>query len=266
MPAQIMGILNVTPDSFSDGGHYNSVSQSLTRALEMAHQGADIVDIGAESTRPGAQFLSWSQEWQKLEPVLKAVAGPLADLGVAVSVDSWKPEIMERALAYGCTMLNSVRGFLHLPEALLSQLASRPDLKLVAMHMHGIPANMQEQPLGAEQAIVEVEFFAKKTLSHLLSAGISPERVYLDPGIGFGKTDQANLQLMQWAMSQAAQRPMLVGISRKGFLGRLFDLPDPLGRDGISKAFEICLMMGHVQVIRTHDVLGLRRLTLCGGF
>jgi dihydropteroate synthase len=266
MPAKIMGILNVTPDSFSDGGHYNSISQCLTRALEMAQQGADIIDIGAESTRPGAQFLPWSEEWQKLEPVLTALAGPLADLGVAVSVDSWKPEIMERALGFGCTMLNSVRGFFHLPEGLLKKLAALPQLKLVAMHMHGIPVNMQKHPLDAEQALMEVELFAKRTLSHLESAGVDSQRVYLDPGIGFGKSDQANLQLMQWAMRQAASRPMLVGISRKGFIGRLFDLPDPLGRDGISKAFEICLMMGHVQMIRTHDVQGLRRLTLCGGF
>jgi dihydropteroate synthase len=253
---QIMGILNITPNSFSDGGEFLSLDEAYRHACEMIDDGAEIIDIGGESTRPGSQGISIEEEWRRIEPILsKLVQHPAAPL---ISIDTSKPTIMQRAIDSGAHIINDVKGAAHDPE-LLRQLA-RGGAHYIAMHMHQDPSTMQNEPLTAPLALREVEHFYTSKHRFLLECGFDEQKIWLDPGIGFGKADAANIQLLAHALEANKKWNIAIGISRKSFIGRLFDIPQPKERDAVCKSLELGLMLGGIRMIRTHDVRGLNKL------
>ncbi len=251
----IMGVLNVTPDSFSDGGSFLDPKRALAHVWELAADGADIIDIGAESSRPGSQAVDADEEWRRLEPLLAALSDnrPKA----LISLDSYKPVIMRRALDYPVQIINDIKG--GADRATLELLAQR-GLIYLAMHMHRDPTSMQAAPLDGQKALDELSSFYQNTQSRLSEAGFSEDRIWLDPGIGFGKTDRANLLLLEQALQLAPRWPIVLGVSRKSFLGRLLNIENPRDRDAPSKMLELSFLFAGVRGIRTHDVARLRAL------
>jgi dihydropteroate synthase len=209
----VMGIINVTPDSFSDGGRFLSVASALEQGLRLRDEGAHILDIGGESTRPGSAPVSVAEELDRVLPVVAA----LRDAGVAISVDTMKPEVMAAALAAGADMINDVQGF-EAPSAWQAVAAS--DCGLCIMHMRGSPKTMQIEPEYGD-VVGEVSAYLKGRLEAARAAGIQPERLVIDPGFGFGKTLDHNLALFKSLRRLADMAPVLVGMSRKSMLGAL---------------------------------------------
>ncbi|MFN7206235.1 MAG: dihydropteroate synthase, partial [Burkholderiales bacterium] len=205
---RVMGIVNVTPDSFSDGGLYQQASAAIHHAERLLHEGADIIDLGAESSRPGAESLSVEEEWARLAPVLT----PIVALGKPVSVDTVKPDIMRRALEQGASIINDIQAF-RAPGAVEAVAGS--DCGLCLMHMQGEPHTMQANPQYVD-IVQEVRNFLLQRAQALQQAGIARVRLCLDPGFGFGKRPEHNLALLQ-ATAQLVQDgyPWLVGVSRK---------------------------------------------------
>jgi dihydropteroate synthase len=251
----IMGVVNITPDSFSDGGLYLSLPEALRHIDQLILDGADIIDLGAETTRPGARPVALEEEWARLQPVLDHLAR--GSYPALVSVDTYKPDVMRRLDDYPVAIINDVRG--GADQETLERLALQNKIYL-AMHMHGTPETMQQQALDGPTALSEISRFYRETRERLLRAGFKWENIWLDPGIGFGKSDQANLQLIRQAIGRAQDEPVVLGISRKSFLGRLLDLEIPETRDAPSKMLELAFLMAGVQAIRTHDVRRLKRI------
>jgi dihydropteroate synthase len=262
---KIMGVVNATPDSFSDDGKPKSPSEVIAKALVLAKAGADIIDIGAESTRPGATPVTAQEEWRRLESVLNPLKEALAAEfpSVLLSIDTMKPEIMLLGVRCGIQMINDVRG--GAKSALLRELLQlNPALHYLAMHMHGSPATMQQDPLLGQAAVQAVDTFFLATSRRLSEAGFAADKIWLDPGIGFGKNDAGNLLIIGRLLGQtgnwAAKYNVAIGISRKGFLGRTLNLPRPEDRDPASKMLEVGLAQAGVKMIRTHDVAKLKTL------
>ena len=244
---QVMGVLNVTPDSFSDGGHYTQLDAALMRARERVAAGADWLDIGGESTRPGAAEVSEQAELERVMPVLEAVR---RELPVKVSVDTSKANVMRSAIAAGAGMINDVRA-LQEPGAL--QAISESDVRVCLMHMQGQPRTMQEQP-SYSNVVADVKEFLSERLQACTEAGIRRERVVLDPGFGFGKSLDHNYQLLQQLESlHDLGRPLLVGISRKSMLGKITGRPTAERQAASVAAATIAAMKG-AQYLRVHDV------------
>lgn len=250
-----MGVLNVTPDSFSDGGHYLAPSKALERAFQLADDGADIIDIGAESSRPGSAAVDVKDEWQRLEPLLCKLEK--SNFSLPISVDTNKPEIMRRLPDFGVSLINDIKGGAD-PDT-LAYLASR-GVTYVAMHMHKDPMQMQIHPLRGDEAVAEVSKFYLETEEALRLAGFQDQQIWLDPGIGFGKDDAANLKLLRTCLMEVETRNILIGISRKSFLGRLLQLDNPMDRDPPSKILEMCFLFAGVKCVRTHDVKVLKEI------
>ena len=251
----IMGVVNVTPDSFSDGGRFLNPQHAVDQVLRLVDQGADIVDIGAESSRPGAELVSADTEWTRLEPVLDKLFS--RDIGCQISIDTNKDETMLKLISTPVSIINDIKG--GASTQTLKALAACP-LTYIAMHMHRKPATMQIDPLDGLQAVAKVEAFYASTQLRLNECGFSNDRIWLDPGIGFGKTDQANIALIKSSINKAAIWPLVVGVSRKSFIGRILGIDDPLERDNPSKMLELALMLAPIKAIRTHDVAKLRAL------
>lgn len=209
----VMGIVNVTPDSFSDGGRYLSPERAVEHGLRMHEEGAHILDIGGESTRPGSAAVSVEQELDRVLPVLEG----LRDAGAAISVDTMKPEVMAAVLAAGADMVNDVRGF-EVPGAF--EAVANSACGLCVMHMRGTPRTMQADPVYAD-VVSEVAFYLEQRLRAALEVGIHPERLTIDPGFGFGKTVEHNVALFKNLARLADMAPLLVGLSRKSMLGAL---------------------------------------------
>lgn len=250
-----MGVVNITPDSFSDGGRTFDPEAALRRAEELVADGAAIIDCGAVSSRPGAAPVSVAEERRRLEPFLKG--WNKRQLPALLSVDTCSPEVMRLAADSGAGMINDIQGLAD--QATLQTLATY-GLHYVAMHMHGTPQTMQQAPLSASEAVERVTHFFELARARLSAAGFSADRIWLDPGIGFGKSDEANWKLVNESRRLARTMRLVVGISRKSFLGRFFGLESPLERDAPSKMLELGLLWSGVQAIRTHDVAGLARL------
>lgn len=251
----IMGVVNVTPDSFSDGGFFQDPYAAHDQVLRLIDHGADIIDLGAESSRPGTHLISEEEEWRRLEPVLDLLSR--RELGARLSVDTNKPAVMRRVLPYGVTIINDIKG--GADDQTLEFLAKN-HLTYIAMHMHRLPLDMQQQPLSGDDAVNAVQEFFSRTQQRLLQAGFSKDRIWLDPGIGFGKTDSANIRLLKYSVSMAGQCTLVIGISRKSFIGRLLDIENPRERDKPSKMLELGLLLAGIQVIRTHDVQRLHSI------
>jgi dihydropteroate synthase len=244
---QVMGIVNVTPDSFSDGGSFLAPADALAHAERLLAEGADILDFGAESTRPGARTPDADEEWARLEPVLRAAV----TLGVPVSLDSSTPVVIRAALDLGVDIVNDVRA-LRQPGA-LEAVAGHPTAGICLMHMLGEPGTMQADPVY-DDVFVTVRDFLRVHLHRALAAGIAEQRIVLDPGIGFGKTPAHNLELLRrQADLLALGRPLLVGWSRKSTLGVVTGRA--VGeRQAASVAAALLAVQAGARIVRVHDV------------
>lgn len=252
---QIMGILNVTPDSFSDGGQYQHPELAARRLEELFEDGSDIVDIGAESTRPGASDIAELEEWERLKPILDYAKQ--SNMISRISVDTRRFSTMARAAAMGVGLINTVGP---IPEVsnLKNLFQSHPNLKFIACHMHGSPKTMQDNPIGPASAIKRVKAYFESVREDLRVAGCRNHHIFLDPGIGFGKSDSANVALLIATASFAREFQTVIGVSRKGFLTRMLAPKDMDSRDVASKAVEAFAAVAGVKMIRTHNVKALR--------
>lgn len=245
--AQVMGIVNVTPDSFSDGGCFADAAAAMRHCERLVAEGADMLDIGGESTRPGATAPTVAQELERVLPVLTHAL----TLGVPVSVDTSRPEVMRAALEQGADIINDVRS-LQRPGA-LETLAAFPRAGVCLMHMQGQPTDMQSAP-AYEDVVAEIRHFLGQRIAKLVAAGVGAERIAVDPGIGFGKTVAHNLELLARQRELLTLgRPVLVGWSRKSTLGALTDRA-PQERLGASVAAALLAVQRGASVLRVHDV------------
>ena len=248
-PYAIMGILNVTPDSFSDGGTYEETGAAVAQAARMAAEGASIVDVGGESTRPGAGPVPAEAELRRVLPVVDGI-GALG-LDVQISVDTTKLEVAEAAVAAGATYVNDVTAFRHDPE--MASLVAERGLDCCLMHMLGEPRTMQDEP-RYDDVVDDVRAFLEERLAAAVAAGVPEERVQLDPGIGFGKTVEHNLELLRrLGELQAIGRPLVIGTSRKTFLGRITGR-EVAERVHATVATSVLAYERGARVFRVHDV------------
>jgi dihydropteroate synthase len=249
----LMGIVNVTPDSFSDGGRFLDPEAAIAQARALAAEGAEILDLGAESTRPGSRPVSAAEEQERLLPVLvRLLAGPPC----LVSIDTTKPEVAEAALARGAHMVNDVTGLAGGPD--LARVCARYGAGLCLVHMQGTPATMQEDP-HYDDLLGEVRARLAAAVATAEAAGVAPEAILVDPGIGFGKTVSHNLTLLKRLDALAPLgKPILVGPSRKRFIGSLLDLPPTERLEGTLAACTAAVRSG-AHLLRVHDVAAVRR-------
>ena len=245
----VMGIVNVTPDSFSDGGRYASADAAVAHALELVRQGADILDVGGESTRPGSQPISVEEELHRVVPVVERLA---AQTAVPISVDTSKAAVARACLAAGAHIINDVAALTGDPD--MPAAVRDGGAGVVLMHMQGTPATMQLHPTYGD-VVAEVAAYLQERLQAAAALGIQAARVALDPGIGFGKTRDHNLEILaRLAELQRLGRPVCLGVSRKGFLGRLFDRPVDQRLAGGLAVVCHAMSRGAVQIVRVHDV------------
>jgi dihydropteroate synthase len=249
----VMGVLNVTPDSFSDGGKFFSTKKAVAAALAMQRDGADILDIGAESTRPGSHAISAGEELARLLPVLEALRGHLK---IPISIDTQKSAVAELAIGAGAEMLNDISGLKHDPR--LAQVAARRKVPLLLMHMRGTPRTMQHKPF-AKNVLTDVTGGLRHSLRVARSAGVPKSRIILDPGVGFGKSYAQNYELLaNLPVLAKLGHPLLIGASRKSFLGATLGekgkpLP-PEERIWGSAATVAASILGGAHIVRVHDV------------
>ncbi|RME04033.1 MAG: dihydropteroate synthase [Planctomycetota bacterium] len=248
---RIMGILNVTPDSFFDGGKYTRLERALERAFELVEQGADMIDIGAESSRPGSKRISVEEELRRLMPVLERLVQE--GFPLPISVDTTKPRVAREALEVGAEILNDIRGF---RDRELLLLAKEYQAGLVVMHMKGSPENMQDNPFYTDPC-EEILVFFRDRLEEIQKLGISLTSVVLDPGIGFGKRLEDNLEIFA-NLPRFCQLgvPLLVGASRKSFIRMICGPSAP--RLGGSIAAHLWCISQNVRIVRVHDVLEMK--------
>lgn len=243
----VMGILNVTPDSFSDGGRFTALDEALRHAEAMVLAGAELIDIGGESTRPGAAVVSVGQELERVVPVVEAIA---RELDVIISVDTSTPEVMRESAAAGAGLINDVRALRR--EGAL-EAAAATGLPVCLMHMRGEPGNMQDEP-GYSDVTLEVAAFLELRVAACEAAGIPRERIVLDPGFGFAKNLQHNLELFRnLPRLHAMGLPLLVGVSRKSMIGQTLERPVDQRLAG-SLALAALAVAHGAQILRVHDV------------
>lgn len=260
-----MGVLNVTPDSFSDGGRYLDAAAAIAHGRELVQEGATIVDVGGESTRPGAHPVAAEQELSRVLPVLEGLAA--ARLGVTISIDTCKSSVAKASVQAGASIVNDVSALRFDPE--LAGVVADSGVCCCLMHMRGQPATMQQGVRGAiryEDVVSEVGAFLEERMSFAVASGIAEERILLDPGIGFGKTAEHNLELLRRLPELCALgRPIVIGTSRKSFLGRIAAAargsaePVPVSeRLPGTIATNVLALAGGASVFRVHDVAPLR--------
>ena len=256
----IMGVLNVTPDSFSDGGKYFSRENALRHALQMAEEGADIIDVGGESSRPkgpygeGAEEISAEEEKQRVLPIIKELS---ERCDVVISIDTYKSSVAEAALKAGASIVNDISG-LHFDPSMASVVASH-GAALIAMHMKGTPKTMQQNP-KYDDVVAEVRTSLAQSVEKAAAEGI--HKIMIDPGIGFGKSLQHNLLLIKHLDAFAGLgRPIVVGPSRKAFIGALLDVPVGERLEGTAAAVAASIF-GGAHVVRVHDVKEMKRVAV----
>ncbi|MTV36898.1 dihydropteroate synthase [Duganella radicis] len=245
--ARVMGILNVTPDSFSDGGNYQSLEFAISHAEEMVEAGVDIIDVGGESTRPGSPPVSLEDELRRVMPVLYAVR----DMGPAISVDTYKPQVMREAIIAGVDMINDINGF-RAPGAI--EAVRDSDCALCIMHMQSDPQHMQLAPSYTD-VVAEVIAFLRERIDAMLAAGIDPRRICIDPGLGFGKTVEHNYTLLKSTSRLIAElnMPLLAGLSRKSMVGAVTGKPVEQRMAGSVGGALAAVAQGAL-IVRVHDV------------
>ena len=247
-PALVMGIVNVTPDSFSDGGKYSDPARAVAHALELVAQGAEILDLGGESTRPGAQPVGEAEELRRVLPVIEQL---VSRVKVPLSIDTTKPAVARAALQAGVSIVNDVAA--HREDDTMWKVVAEFRAGYICMHAQGLPQTMQANSVYADVVREVGEFFGGR-LDRLKACGVAADQVALDVGIGFGKTPEHNLQLLAALRSfTTLQRPLLLGVSRKSFIGKLLGT-DLAARLPASLACAVLAVESGVQMIRTHDV------------
>lgn len=248
----IMGVLNVTPDSFSDGNSYSTVDKAVERALEMQEEGADIIDIGGESTRPFARPVDQDEELRRIMPVLERLAGSVA---IPISVDTFKSAVAKEALEAGAEIINDISGLTF--DERMAGIVAASNAGLVLMHTRGRPGEMQKDT-GYRSLIAEVSASLRESLALAESAGIEPERIVVDPGIGFGKSAQGNLEILRKLSEfSALGRPIMVGTSRKSFIGAVLGRAVSERLYGTAATVALALANG-ASILRVHDVREMR--------
>jgi dihydropteroate synthase len=248
-----MGIVNVTPDSFSDGGQFLDAGRAIAHGRELAAEGADVLDIGGESTRPGAEGVTAEEELARVGPVVEALA---RDDGPQVSIDTSKLAVAEAALSAGAMMVNDVTALRAEPE--LAELCAQRDCEVVLMHMLGDPRTMQEDPIY-DDVVDDIKAFLAERIEFALAEGIDEDRIWIDPGIGFGKTADHNLELHR-RLGELAElgRPIAFGSSRKSFIGKLTGA-EVHERLGGTIASNVIAYTNGAQMLRVHDVAPIRQ-------
>jgi dihydropteroate synthase len=249
----LMGVLNVTPDSFSDGGEFNAPAAALTQAQRLVEAGADLIDIGGQSTRPGAEQVSVEEELRRVLPVVEAVRSRLS---VPISVDTTRASVAQAVVNAGADLVNDISGGTFDPDML--QIVAQMQVPIVLMHLRGTPQTMQKLT-EYQDLIGEIYEFLERQIATAVAAGIERSRLIIDPGIGFAKTAQQNLEILrQLPTFRSLGVPILVGPSRKSFIGRILDQPDPKGRVWGTAATCCSAIAGSADILRVHDVLEMR--------
>jgi dihydropteroate synthase len=246
---QVMGILNVTPDSFSDGGHYAAADRAIVHAREMVAAGADIIDIGGESTRPGAAPVPEDEELSRIIPLITRLS---EELPVPISVDTYKSSVAAKALQAGAAIVNDISGLRFAPD--MAKVVADSGAAVVVMHIQGTPRNMQQNPVYGD-VIGEVLAYLEEGIGIAIKAGVDREKIMIDPGIGFGKNLEHNLTLLNRLDEfRSLGRPVLLGTSRKKFIGTVLDIPVPDQRvDGTAATVALGISRG-ASIVRVHDV------------
>jgi len=244
-----MGVLNITPDSFSDGGLYFDKSVAIKRAIQMVEDGADIIDIGGESTRPGSESITIDKELKRTIPVIEALT---REIKVPISIDTYKSEVAMAALDSGASMVNDISGLRFDPK--MSEVVSEYKVPVVIMHIKGSPKDMQQNPVY-EALVPEIMDYFRAIISIAKQSDISDDKIIIDPGIGFGKTPEHNLTIINNLREfTSLEKPILIGPSRKAFIGKILgDVPVTDRLEGTATAVAISIMNG-ANMIRVHDV------------
>lgn len=252
---RIMGILNITPDSFSDGGRHFDPEKAVARALQMVEDGADIIDIGGESTRPGSAPVSLEEELRRTIPIIRAL---IRQLPVPLSIDTYKAGVAQQALEAGAAIVNDISGLRFDPA--MPGIIAAYKVPVVIMHIKGTPRDMQLNPVYTA-LIPEIIAYLRESISIAMRAGIPEEMLILDPGLGFGKTFEHNLQILnRLAEFSALGKPLLLGPSRKAFIGRILDnAPSSERLEGTAAAVTASILNG-AHIVRVHDVKEMARV------
>jgi dihydropteroate synthase len=253
---QIMGVVNVTPDSFSDGGKYLSTQAATDRALQLEAEGADIIDIGGESSRPGSEFISATEELKRIIPVIKGLYGKLS---VPVSVDTLKAEVAEAAIAEGAEIVNDISSMTF--DERMASVISESKVAVVLMHMKGIPKTMQEGPIAYADLMGDIIRYLAEQIKNARSHGIQAEKIVVDPGVGFGKTVRDNLSIIRnLSELKIFGMPILTGVSRKSFIGSMTNVGNPAERlEGTAAAITASILNGS-HLVRVHDVGSTKKI------
>ena len=250
----IMGIINVTPDSFSDGGKYANVEAAVMRAKQMVADGADIIDIGGESSRPGAEPISANEECRRVVPIVQALA---EQFQIPISVDTYKAEVAYEALSAGACVINDITALHGDPN--MCQIVADAQAGVILMHMQGVPATMQKAPTY-QNVVLEVHAWLTEVASQAVDRGIDSSRIMIDPGIGFGKTFDHNLEILRNLIQfRGIGYPLLVGVSRKKFIGQILDLPVHQREEGTAATVAWSIING-ANVVRVHDVAKMKQV------
>jgi dihydropteroate synthase len=250
-----MGILNVTPDSFSDGGSFMKADAAVEHAISMIEEGADIIDIGGESTRPGSDTIPVSEELERVIPVIEK----LSDMsGVPISIDTYKADVAQKAIDAGASIVNDISGLRFDPE--MPGVVSGNEVPVVLMHIKGTPKNMQANPIYGN-LIEEIIEYLEESMTIAEKEGINEDKIIVDPGIGFGKTFEDNLEIInRLSEFKRLGKPILIGTSRKAFIGKILgDAPVGDRIEGTAAAVAISIMHG-ANIVRVHDVAEMKRV------
>jgi len=252
----VMGILNVTPDSFSDGGVFFRTDQAIEQARLLASEGADIIDIGGESTRPGSDAVPEDEEIKRVVPVIKAISGE-GGTGTPLSIDTTKSRVAEAALRAGASMINDISGLMADPD--MARVAAAHGVPVVVMHIRGTPKTMQKD-IVYQDLMGEIRDYLKRAVERAVTAGVREDRVLVDPGIGFGKTLENNLEIIRnLGMLRSLGCPLVLGPSRKSFIGAVLDLPVTARTEGTAAAVALGIANG-ADLVRVHDVKAMVRV------
>ncbi len=248
----VMGILNVTPDSFSDGGMFLDTEKAVKRGLEMAEEGADFIDVGGESTRPGAEVVTFDEELKRVIPVISRLAKAIQ---IPISIDTYKSEVANLALDAGASIVNDISG-LHYDQR-IADVVAKHKASIVVMHIKGTPKTMQMNP-EYQNVIEDICTYLQEGIQLAEDKGI--ERIIVDPGIGFGKRIEHNLEIIKHLQEfKRFGYPVLVGLSRKSFIGKIMDLPTDQRLEGTAAAVAVAVMNG-ANIVRVHDVKKMKRV------
>ena len=250
----VMGILNITPDSFSDGGKYFSVNQAITHALQMVQDGADIIDIGGESSRPGAALVSTDEEINRIVSVIERIA---KETNIPISVDTYKAKVAKTAIDAGAQIINDITAMTSDSE--MFSLAAKTGVPVILMHIQGSPQTMQLNP-QYQNVVSDITTYLNNAILNAKNNGIIENQIVIDPGIGFGKAIEHNLTILNHLSDFVALgRPMLIGVSRKSFIGKILDLPVEQRLEGTAAAVAISVLNG-AKIVRVHDVKEMIRV------